>query len=350
MEKLKIAVIGAGNIARNAHLPVYAERDDVEVVAICDWNLERAQEIADRFGVAHAYATIEETLEKHPEIEAVDICVWNRSHMPVAVAAAKAGKHILCEKPMAWSVEHAEAMKKAVNEAGVVFMVAVMTRYSNESVILREEIENGVLGDIYYAKTGYMRRRGTPIGWFTDTEKSGGGPVIDIGIHCIDRTWFLMGCPKPTRISASTSYAIGEFKTKGVNRYKALDSDVTAFDTEDSAAAIIHFENGATLMAEVSWAINMEQDGPNEYTHIMGSKAGAKMFPLRIYGEENGYLCETAIPAAKNNAYAAEIDHFIDCVRTGKKPLSNQDDGLTMMKILCGIYDSAKQKKEIEIK
>ena len=350
MEKLKIAVIGAGNIARNAHLPVYAERDDVEVVAICDWNLERAQEIADRFHIPHAYTTIEETLEKHPEIDAVDICVWNRSHMPVAVAAAKAGKHILCEKPMAWSVEHAEAMKKAVDEAGVIFMVAVMTRYSNESVILKEEIENGVLGDIYYAKTGYMRRRGTPIGWFTDTEKSGGGPVIDIGIHCIDRTWYLMGMPKPTRISASTSYAIGEFKTKGVNRYKALDSDVTAFDTEDSAAAIIHFENGATLMAEVSWAINMEQEGPNEYTHIMGSKAGAKMFPVRIYGEENGYLCETNIPAAKNNAYAAEIDHFIDCVRTGKKPMSNQDDGLTMMKILCGIYDSAKAKKEIEIK
>ena len=125
---------------------------------------------------------------------------------------------------------------------------------------------------------------------------------------------------------------------------------MTAFDTEDSAAAIIHFEHGATLMAEVSWAINMEQDGPTEYTHIMGSKAGAKMFPVRIYGEENGYLSETSIPASKNNAYAAEIDHFIDCVRNGKKPLSNQDDGLTMMKILCGIYDSAKAKKEIEIK
>ncbi len=349
LEKLKIAVIGAGNIARNAHLPVYAERDDVEIVAICDWNLDRSREIAAKFNIPHAYTTVEETLEKQPEIEAVDICVWNRSHAPVAIAAAKAGKHILCEKPMAWSVEHAEQMKKAVDEAGVTFMVAVMTRYANESQVLKAEIDAGRLGDIYYAKTGYMRRRGTPIGWFTDTQKSGGGPVIDIGIHCIDRTWYLMGKPKPVRISASTSYAIGEFKTKGVNRYKALDSDVTAFDTEDSAAAIIHFENGATMMAEVSWAINMEQDGPTEYTHIMGSKAGAKMFPLRIYGEENGYLCNMELPTASNNAYAAEIDHFIDCVRNHKTPESNAEDGLTMMKILEGIYTSAKAKKEIEL-
>lgn len=162
MEKLKIAVIGAGNIARNAHLPVYAERDDVEIVAICDWNLDRAKEIAAKFNIPHAYTTVEETLEKHPEIEAVDICVWNRSHAPVAIAAAKAGKHILCEKPMAWSVKHAEQMKKAVDEAGVTFMVAVMTRYANESQVLKAEIDSGRLGDIYYAKTGYMRRRGHP--------------------------------------------------------------------------------------------------------------------------------------------------------------------------------------------
>lgn len=349
MGKLKIAVIGAGNIARNAHLPVYAERDDVEIVAIADWNLDRAKEIAERFHIPNAYTTVDEVLENHPDIDAVDICVWNRSHAEVAIKAAKAKKNILCEKPMAWSIEHAEAMKKAVDEAGVIFMVAVMTRYGNESVALKEEIQDGKLGEIYYARTGYMRRRGTPIGWFTDTQKSGGGPVIDIGIHCIDRTWYLMGKPKPVRISASTSYAIGEFKTKGVNRYKALDSDVTAFDTEDSASAIIHFENGASMLAEVSWAINMEPDGPTEYTHIMGDKAGAKMFPLRIYGEENGYLSEIQINTAKNNPYAAEIDHFINCIRTGTKPESNQDDGLTMMKILEGIYTSAKEKREITI-
>ena len=350
MEKIKIAIIGAGNIARNAHLPVYAERDDVEIVAIADSNLERAQEIADRFHIPHAYKTVEEVLENHPEVQAIDICVWNKSHAPVAIAAAKAGKHILCEKPMAWSIADAEAMKKAVDEAGVLFMVAVMTRYANETVMLKEEIEDGRLGNIYYAKTGYMRRRGTPIGWFTDTQKSGGGPVIDIGIHCIDRTWYLMGMPKPTRISASTSYAIGEFKTKGVNRYKALDSDVTAFDTEDSAAAIIHFENGATMMAEVSWAINMEQDGPTEYTMVMGDKAGAKLNPLVIYGEENGYLADIKMPAQKNNPYASEIDHFLDCIRTGKTPKSTAADGLTMMKILEGIYTSAKLGKEIEVK
>ena len=122
-----------------------------------------------------------------------------------------------------------------------------------------------------------------------------------------------------------------------------------AFDTEDSACAIIHFENGATMMAEVSWAINMEPESTTEYTHIMGSKAGAKMNPLRIYGEENGYLSDMTIPVGKMNAYEAEIDYFLNCVRTGTKPLSNQDDGLTMMKILEGIYTSANEHREITV-
>ncbi len=345
MDKIRVGIIGAGNIAQSAHLPAYAKRDDVEVVALADWNLERAQEAARKFGVSHAYTTVEELLA-HEEVDYIDICVWNRSHCDVAVAAARAGKAILCEKPMAYSLEHALIMKEEIEKAGVPFMLAVPTRYSEEAQLLAKMVEDGRLGDVYYAKTAAVRRRGTPIGWFTDSEKSGGGPVIDIGVHCIDRTWYLMGRPKPVRISAMTSSAIGDYRTKGVDRWKALDSDVTAFDTEDSAAGAIHFDNGAVMLFEVSWALNAPNQG---YTQICGSKAGATLDPLTIYGEDEGYLTDNKPTVGNSGIFDNEIEHFIHCLRTGEKPISPLEDGVTVQRMLDGIYRSAKLRREVEI-
>ncbi|MGI6239473.1 MAG: Gfo/Idh/MocA family protein [Christensenellales bacterium] len=345
MEKIRVGIIGAGNIAQSAHLPVYQERDDVEVVAIADWSLERAQEAAKKFGIPKAYANVEELLANE-DVDYVDICVWNRSHAPVAIAAAKAGKHVLCEKPMAIDLSDALEMEKVIRETGVTFMLAVPTRYLAEAQLLNQMRKDGKLGDIYYAKTANVRRRGTPIGWFTDTKKSGGGPVIDIGVHCIDRTWYLMGRPRPVRVSANTAYRIGDFKTKGVKRWEALDSDVTAFDTEDSAAGVIHFENGAVMLFEVSWALNAP---PTEYTQICGTKAGATLDPLVIYGEDMDYLTDNKPTVIDVNPFAVEIDHFIHCLRTGETPESPLADGVTVQRMLQGIYDSARLGREVEI-
>jgi len=346
MEKLRIGIVGAGNIAQSAHLPAYMERDDVEIVAIADLNLQRAKDAAALFGVPNAYETVDELLA-NAEVDAIDICVWNRSHSDVAIKAARAGKHILCEKPMALNMEHAYAMKDAVEKAGVIFMMAMPNRYRSEYMLVREMVDADELGEIYYAKAVSVRRRGTPLGWFTDTKKSGGGPVIDIGVHCVDRTWFLMGCPKPVRVSAMTSSRIGDYQTKGVDRWIALDSDVTAFDTEDSAAAIIHFENGACMLVETSWALNT---APEDYTLVCGTKAGARIDDdIMIYGEVMGYLTDNKPTVKKNNPFAEEIDHFIDCVRTGKPVKSTLNHGLEVQKMLCGIYESAEKKREITL-
>ena len=345
MKKIRVGIVGAGNIAQSAHLPVYVKRDDVEVVAIADWNLERAQEAAKKFGIPNAYQNVEELLA-NVDVDYIDICVWNRSHAPVAIAAARAGKDILCEKPMAINLEDALEMEKVIRECGVRFMLAVPTRYSTEAQLLNQMRKEGKLGEIYYAKTANVRRRGTPIGWFTDTSKSGGGPVIDIGVHCIDRTWYLMGRPRPVRVSATVSHAIGDFKTKGVNRWTALDSDVTAFDTEDSAAGAIHFENGATMLFEVSWALNAP---PAEYTQICGTKAGATLNPLTIYGEDMGYLTDNKPTVLDCNIFEEEIEHFIHCLRTGEEVESPLEDGVTVQRMLQGIYDSARLGREVEI-
>ena len=344
-KKYRVGIVGAGNIAQSAHLPAYAKIENVEVVAIADWNLERAQKAAEKFGIPQAFDSVESLLAG-ADVDYIDICVWNRSHSSVAIAAAKAGKHILCEKPMAIDLEHALEMQKAVEEAGVAFMMAVPTRYGAEAQLLAEMVEEGKLGEIYYAKTANVRRRGTPLGWFTDTTKSGGGPVIDIGVHCIDRTWYLMGRPKPVRVSANISKRIGNYQTKGVDRWVALDSDVTAFDTEDSAAGAIHFENGAVMLFEVSWAMNCPDQS---YTQVCGTKAGATLEPLTIYGEDMGYLTDNKPTVKGVDYFEQEIRHFLDCLDTGKKPISPLEDGVTVQRILQGIYDSARLGKEVEI-
>lgn len=351
MEKIKIAIAGAGNIAQNAHLPAYQKRDDVEIVAVCDLNLERAQECAKKFSIPHAFGNAEEMLAKVP-CDAVDICVWNRSHKDIAVLAANAGRHILCEKPMAFNNAHAQEMKDAVDKSGVTFMMAMPRRFMSEVAYLHHKMESGSMGDIYYAKTSMLRRRGTPLGWFTDTAKSGGGPVIDIGVHAIDCAWYLMGRPAPVSVSAHTSYAIGDYQTKGVSRWVALDSDVTAFDTEDSAAGIFRFANGAVLAFDVSWALNNRD---SDTTTVCGSKAGALLDmantkrPLTIYAEEDDYLTDNQPTFKQINPFEEEIDTFLRHLREGTKPDASLEDGITMIRMLMGIYDSAREGRELPL-
>ncbi len=343
MEKLKIGMIGAGNIASNAHLPAYAKCANATVVAITDLNRERAEETAKKYGIPEVYDTVEEMLAK-ADIDAVDICTWNNGHAPCAIAAAKAGKHIMCEKPLTVSDECADAIKEAVEKAGVKFFLAVPGRFGHKNEYLQNQVESGAFGEVFYAKTSYIRRRGTPSGWFTDKKTAGGGPVIDIGVHGIDAAWYIMGCPKPTRVSAFTSSHIGDYQTKGVGRWHGTPSPDNQFDTEDLGAGVIHFENGAMLMFEASWAIN----GPaHSDTQIFGSKAGADVTSATIYGERDGYLSDDRITLDDNDRFLAEITHFADCVLNDKPTRYPIEQAVTMQRMLDAIYDSAEQKKEI---
>ncbi|MGM9625969.1 MAG: Gfo/Idh/MocA family protein [Eubacteriales bacterium] len=348
MKKLKVGIIGAGNIATSAHLPAYANLTDLaEVVAIADIVLERAQAAAEKFGIPHAYASVEELLANEPDIDYIDVCTWTAAHAPVAIAAAKAGKDILCEKPLAATLEQGLAIEAAVREAGVKFMLAVVTRYGAEQQKFIELRDAGKFGDIYYAKTSYVRRRGTPGGWFTDKELAGGGPVLDIGVHAIDRTWYLMGRPKPVSVSAETSYRIGDYQTKGVGRWQPFGQGKGVFDTEDSASVFFRFEGGKSMVAEIAWAINGVESAT---TQIFGSKAGCTFEPLTIYGEnEEGYLSDEKPEVTPNNYFEEEIRHFIDCVNTGKTPISPIEDAVTVQRMLDGIYASAAKHEEVKI-
>lgn len=347
MKKYRVGIVGAGNICQSAHLPAYATMKDlVEVVAIADIDRLLAESAAEKFGIPAVYGSVEELLAG-TEVDYIDCCVWTAAHAPVVIAAAKAGKDILCEKPLAATLEQGLAMQEAVREAGVKFMLAVVTRYGNEQLKVHEMQENGEFGDIYYAKTSYMRRRGTPGGWFTDRELAGGGPVLDIGVHCIDRTWFLMGRPKPVTVSAEVSYRIGDYQTKGVSRWCPLSKSRGIFNTEDSAVVFIRFEGGVVMSAEIAWAEN----GPASATTVLyGSKAGCTFEPLTVFTEDaNGYLADMKPDLKENNIFEEEIRHFLTCLREGSEPLSPMEDAVTVQRMLDAIYRSAGEHREITL-
>src|SRR5690625_754163 len=199
---LKVGVIGVGSIS-GVHIQPYLENDDVELVALCDINEERLAEAGERYGAANLYKDHEALLENE-EIDAISICTWNNSHAAIAIDALEAGKHVLVEKPLSMTYEEALEVQKAVRKSGKILQVGFVRRHGENTKILKQFIDNGDLGEIYYAKASCLRRLGNPGGWFSDQSKSGGGPLIDLGVHMIDICWYMMGKPRPVSVSGNT--------------------------------------------------------------------------------------------------------------------------------------------------
>ena len=359
MSKLKVSVVGTGSICK-VHMDSWVKRDDVEVISCADINFEKAKAFAEKWNIPQAFDSVEALLAgSDPDI--VDVCTWTAAHVPVSIAAANAGKHVICEKPTADSLAAAKKLRKAVKKNGIVFQLAVPNRYDNRIVEIRKRVDEGELGEVFFGKTAYVRPRGIPGGWFSCSKYSGGGPLLDIGVHRIDLAWYLMGCPKPVSASASASYRIGDYrKSHGIVESDGEISDNNTwcgepvpdykFDIEDSVSGFVRFENGATLMFETSWAFN----GPsNAMTQIAGDKAGIILDRMGTYemfladGEE---VVAKTIETEKGNMFDAEIDLFLECIREGKTPRSDIEDAVMIEAILCGIYESAKKGKEVKIK
>lgn len=352
MSKLKVAVIGAGSIS-DCHLQAYAGNPDVEIYAICDLNEERARDMAKKYDASRVFTDYRDLLAMS-EIDSVSICTWNNSHAEISIAALDAGKNVLCEKPLCQTVEEALAVEQAVKRSGKLLQVGFVRRYSDNAQILKQFIEAGELGDIYYAKASCLRRLGNPGGWFSDRERSGGGPLIDIGVHIIDICWYLMGKPKVKSVSANVSNILGNrAHVRNLSFYKAADYDASKNNVEDMANAMIRFENGASLLIDVSFTLHAKSDEMS--IKLYGDKGGAELEPeIMVIGEKfNTILNMTPQVDSKSfdfmGSFRNEINHFIDSTRGRKETLSPVEDGVEIMKILCGIYESARQGREIEL-
>jgi predicted dehydrogenase len=266
----------------------------------------------------------------------------------VAIAAFEAGKHVICEKPLAMNPDEGAAMVAAAKKAGKLFMTGFNNRFRGDTQVLKKYIVSGALGDIYYAKTGWLRRKGAPgMGsWFTTKAASGGGPLIDLGVHMLDLTLWLMGCPKAVSVTGST-YAMFGPKGEGSGSWGTAVAGGT-YDVEDLAAAFIRLDSGATVILETSWISHIKQDVL--YTNLMGTKGGAEFDPLRIYTDMQGGSVDLFPAFPDQSGHMMEIRHFIDCLVNGTELIATGEQGLEITRILDAIYKSAAQGKEITLK
>lgn len=352
MQKLRIGLVGAGNIAK-AHLDAYKQVENAQIVAICDINPEVLAATAAKYGIEKTYPSLTEMLQNE-ELDAADVCVWNCNHASCSIEALNAGLHVLCEKPMATSAAEAEQMMQAAEKNDRLLMIGFVLRFGDEAVIAKDFIDNDYLGDIYYSKATYLRRHGAPGGWFTDKSRSAGGPVIDLGVHVIDLTRYLMGKPKAMSVFASTENRLKNrpyLKTDvGWKPDNASPDDV--YDVEDFAVALIKYEGGKTTLLETSYSLNGEEITKKE---LYGTKGGVNLngADMKIYTEVNDYLADITpqIKNFKNGAdmFVAEMAHFVDCALNGTPCRASAEDGLEVMKILDAIYESARTGHEVII-
>ena len=356
MSKLRVALIGNGGICRGCHVENYYEDERVEVVAFCDIIEERAIDLRDKYYPNAAVYTDYKELLKDDSIDAVDICTPNYLHSIIAVDAFKAGKHVLCEKPDAIDVTEVLKMKNAADEAGKVLMVIRNNRFATASQYAKKFIEDGKMGEIYCGRCGWQRRRGIPGkgGWFTTKAQSGGGPLIDLGVHVIDLVKYLIGNPKPVSVYGATFKKLGNrpgIKSK-VGYASATTELENVCDVEDLATALIRFDNGAVLSVEASFSLNIKNGEGN--IQFFGTKAGAKLDPqVEVFTDENGYLVDMSFNQdtglSFDGLFCREMDHFVDCVLNGTECISPAEDGVEIMKILDAVYESARTGHEVVI-
>lgn len=349
--KIKVAVIGVGGIAQS-HIYGYQHNPHVELYAFCDICAARLKEMGETYGITRLYTDEETMLRELPEIDAVSVCTWNSAHAPCTIAALKAGKHVLCEKPMATSAAEAREMLAAAKESGKLLMIGFVRRYGNDCAIVKDYIDQGFFGDIYYTKATYLRRNGCPGGWFGDKAFSAGGPLIDLGVHVIDLTRYLLGNPKPVSVYGATFQKLGDRRElKDQKEYVASSKGADAvFNVEDLATALIRYDNGAVVSVEASFSLNTKKDEGK--IELFGTKAGAKLDPeLELYTDINGYMTDVTLCAPTalsfDGLFSKEIDHYIDCIQHGTVCRSPAEDGVTLMDILDAIYESARTGHEV---
>jgi predicted dehydrogenase len=367
MKKLKLGLIGCGGIARQKHLPALVKLTEMaELAAFCDILPERARACADEFGAvgAKTYEKYEDLLAD-ASIDAVYVLTPNVSHAPITVAAFEAGKHVMCEKPMAHTSADAQKMLDAWKKSGKKFTIAYQNRFRAKSASLHRACREGQLGELYFAKAHAIRRRAVPTwGVFPNKALQGGGPLIDIGTHALDLTLWLMDNYKPKSVSGSVFHKMGHLPS-AVEGNVFGPWDPETYEVEDSAFGMIKMENGATIYLESSWALNV-RDSREAATTLCGTLGGAEILSgmshpgeqLIYNGTRGGLLTEESISAGGGVAYFdgasgepgdLEARSFLQAIIQDKSPLVCPTQAFTVTQILEAIYKSAETGKEVQL-
>ena len=359
---LGVGVVGGGSIAE-WHLSSYARNPDVRVVAVADVDLARATAraaehtaLAAASGRQHepvrAYASHEDLLAD-ADVQAVSVCTRNDTHSPIAVDVLASGRSALVEKPMARTVAEAEAIVAAEAASDGVVQVGYVRRWSPNAQVLKTFADAGDLGAVYYAKATCLRQAGNPGGWFADRSISGGGPLIDVGVHFLDLAWWFMGAPKAVAVSGYTSDRLGNRgNIESLTRWKSADYDVSKNSVEDLAGAVVRFEGGAVLHLDVSYSLHGR---PQIGLALFGERGGAELEPaLTLFTEQHDTITEV-VPHVDSRsfdivpAFQNEIDGFVRAARGLEPSVAPASHGLEMTKIVTAVYESAARGAEITL-
>jgi predicted dehydrogenase len=339
MDRLRVAAIGSGVIARGRHIPAYLALEGVEVVAVVDTNVERAKSIAAQFNIPKFYEDYPEMLD-HEKPDLVSICTPPSSHAAIAIAAVSSGAHVICEKPMATSALEGEAMIKAAQETNRLLTVVFNLRYTPQAQALKQFVDDGRLGEPYFARVCYTHPAIPSYSVHHIKRLSGGGPLITSAVHTLDLTLWLMGFPKPV---SATAITYQKFYKNPV--YQAQWKDRQDWpDVEDFLAGFVRFENGAALQIETDWLALANRSGGE----VVGAHGEIHFDPYQAYevNAQGRAVDVTPEPPGEWNGHDRLIADVIDCIRDGRRPLVKAEEALYGQRIIDALYASAASGRE----
>jgi predicted dehydrogenase len=348
MNELNLGIIGTGWPGQQHAIALRAIKE-ANVYACADVDDERRKAFAKEYTPEKTYVDYHELLQDR-HVDAVIICLPNFLHFPASLAALEAGKHVLCEKPPTMNAAEMKVLRDEARKRDLVYFFSRQFRFTAGMRAAKAAVDQGRLGQIYYAKAVFVRTRGIPVGvgdWFTEKKRSGGGALIDIGVHALDSVWYLMGTPRPTSVSGQ------------VFRNFAHLVKVPVFDVEDAAYAFIRFESHAVIQLETSWAGNLTDDiPPRKYfgqelvnSIVYGTKASVQLNPIRLFEDRHGELVTVLLDAKEDepSGFELQLRNFIDSINGKTAPINNADQAVALMEMLDAIYASSALGREVPI-
>ncbi|MBA3794516.1 MAG: Gfo/Idh/MocA family oxidoreductase [Rubrobacter sp.] len=354
-EPLRVGVVGLG-YAGEQHLKNFVKMPNVEAVALAGLEEGRLRELGGLYGVRNLYRSWEELVARD-DLDVVSIGAPNHLHAPIAIAALKGGKHVLCEKPLARTGAEAEGIVRAATEADRAVHIAFTQRERGDVQALKRHVDEGNLGRIYHAKATWMRRNGIPGmgGWFTSKEMAGGGPLIDLGVHMIDMALYLMGEPEVETVSCATYAELGPRGRGGRADFGLMQGD-SPYEVEDLATAFIRLSGGATLNLEAGWAVYRESSDDFGVT-LYGTDGGAEMKvknygtrdTVRIYTDVAGLPAVVLPEIEPREGHLAVVRRFVETIRSGDWAGQFGEDGLRRARVIDACYASAQENREVSL-
>ena len=343
-QAVRVGILGAGWPGLK-HAEGYRAAGGFEIAAVADLIPSRRKAILEASPQAREFADAADLL-KDAEVDVVSLCLPNDLHAPIALAALKAGKHVVCETPPAVNAAEARKISAAAEKAGKILLYAAQRRFGGAEQAAKQATSKGYIGDAYHARAAWMRTRGIPwgTGWFTNRARSGGGALIDLGAQMLDLAWHLLGQPKPLNAFAITQ-----------QRFAGLVPAGGTYDVEDAAFALVRFEGNKSLELAVSWAIDQPPRQQGTACRIHGDAGAVDVYtpagPL-LYRQFNlkGEAKETPLKLPKTTHYTAMMRHLRACIQDGTPPACGPAEGVALMQIIDALYKSAQSGKAVEVR